>query len=183
MIPFLEHDDANRALMGSNMQRQAVPLLMPEAPIVGTGLEYRAAKDSGIMILSEDNGEVVKVTEDGIEQLTPPGDKMKICAFLWSYYGYPNSNYEGKNVEVMRCRNGEIMARDEIESGSMPDVDEIIDTAGIQLLGILPEDEEVAVACANARPLPLDCNAAVCFENIARRFMGQSVPLARLEKM
>ena len=68
-------------------------------------------------------GEVVKVTEDGIEQLTPPGDKMKICAFLWSYYGYPNSNYEGKNVEVMRCRNGEIMARDEIESGSMPDVD------------------------------------------------------------
>ena len=68
-------------------------------------------------------GEVVKVTADGIEQLSPPGEKMKICAFLWSYYGYPNSNYEGKNVEVMRCRNGEIMARDEIESGTMPDVD------------------------------------------------------------
>lgn len=68
-------------------------------------------------------GEVVKVTADGIEQLSPPGEKMKICAFLWSYYGYPNSNYEGQNVEVMRCRNGEIMARDEIENGTMPDVD------------------------------------------------------------
>ena len=67
--------------------------------------------------------------------------------------------------------------------GVMPDVDEIIDTAGIQLLGIIPEDEEVAVACANGRPLPSDCNAAVCFENIAQRFMGKSVPLAKLEKM
>ena len=47
LIPFLEHDDANRALMGANMQRQAVPLLRPQAPIVGTGMEYRAAKDSG----------------------------------------------------------------------------------------------------------------------------------------
>ena len=47
LIPFLEHDDANRALMGANMQRQAVPLLRPDAPIVGTGMEYRAAKDSG----------------------------------------------------------------------------------------------------------------------------------------
>ena len=57
MIPFLEHDDAKRALMGSNMQRQAVPLLTTEAPIVGTGMEYRAAKDSGILILAEDDGE------------------------------------------------------------------------------------------------------------------------------
>jgi amidophosphoribosyltransferase len=48
---------------------------------------------------------------------------MKICAFLWTYYGYPNSNYEGKNVEVMRYKNGEIMARDEIKNGTMPDVD------------------------------------------------------------
>ena len=54
-------------------------------------------------------GEIVKITQDRYEQLSPPGDKMKICAFLWSYYGYPNSNYEGRNVEVMRCRNGEIM--------------------------------------------------------------------------
>ena len=58
-----------------------------------------------------------------------------------------------------------------------------IDTAGLQLLGILPEDEAVAVANANGRPLPADCNASLCFENIARRCLGQSVPLARLEKM
>ena len=62
-------------------------------------------------------GEIVKITADSYEQLAAPGDKMKICAFLWSYYGYPNSNYEGVNVEVMRYRNGEIMARDEVLQG------------------------------------------------------------------
>ena len=68
-------------------------------------------------------GEIVRVTTDGVEQLAAPGEKMKICAFLWTYYGYPNSNYEGLNVEVMRCRNGEIMARDEEANGIIPDVD------------------------------------------------------------
>ena len=68
-------------------------------------------------------GEIVKITEDGVEQLAAPGKKLKICAFLWTYYGYPNSNYEGKNVEVMRYRNGEIMAREEEKNGTMPDVD------------------------------------------------------------
>ena len=61
MIPFLEHDDANRALMGSNMQRQAVPLLKPERPLVGTGLEAQAARDSGMVIVSRTDGEVVYV--------------------------------------------------------------------------------------------------------------------------
>lgn len=66
MIPFLEHDDAKRALMGANMQRQAVPLMVTESPIVGTGMEYRAAKDSGILILAEDDGVIEKVTGDYI---------------------------------------------------------------------------------------------------------------------
>ena len=70
-------------------------------------------------------GEIVRLTPEGYKQLAAPGDKMRICAFLWSYYGYPNSNYEGVNVEVMRCRNGEIMARKEEENGTMPDVDYI----------------------------------------------------------
>ena len=70
-------------------------------------------------------GEIVKITAEDYMQLAAPGDKMKICAFLWSYYGYPNSNYEGVNVEVMRCRNGEIMAREEEKNGTMPDVDYI----------------------------------------------------------
>ena len=66
MIPFVEHDDAKRSLMGANMQRQAVPLLMPESPIVGTGIEYRAAKDSGITVTAINSGVVEKVTGDEI---------------------------------------------------------------------------------------------------------------------
>ncbi len=66
LIPFLEHDDANRALMGSNMQRQAVPLIRPEAPIVGTGMEYQSAVDSGQVIVAKNPGEVVSVTGDTI---------------------------------------------------------------------------------------------------------------------
>ena len=66
LIPFLEHDDANRALMGSNMQRQAVPLLYPDAPLVGTGLEFKIAKDSGAVITANRGGKVVDVTADEI---------------------------------------------------------------------------------------------------------------------
>ena len=66
LIPFLEHDDANRALMGSNMQRQAVPLVHPEAPLVGTGIEGRVAQDSGDMVISKIDGTVVDVTGDEI---------------------------------------------------------------------------------------------------------------------
>ena len=66
MIPFLEHDDANRALMGSNMQRQAVPLLYTDSPLVGTGLEEKVAKDSGAVITARRNGEIVRVTADEI---------------------------------------------------------------------------------------------------------------------
>ena len=78
-------------------------------------------------------GEVVKVTARGWETLAPAGDKMKICAFLWTYYGYPNSNYEGVNVEVMRYRNGEIMARDEVQKGQLPKVDYV---AGVPDSGV-----------------------------------------------
>ena len=67
--------------------------------------------------------EIVALTRNGYETVSPAGEEMKICAFLWTYYGYPNSNYEGRNVEVMRYHNGAIMARDEIGSGKMPDVD------------------------------------------------------------
>ena len=77
MIPFLENDDANRALMGSNMQRQAVPLLKPEAPLVATGIEYKAACDSGVVLLAREDGVVTRVTadeivirgEDGVDQV------------------------------------------------------------------------------------------------------------------
>ena len=77
--------------------------------------------------------EIVRITADGYETLSPAAGNMKICAFLWSYYGYPNSNYEGVNVEVMRYRNGEIMARDEIAHGNLPKVDYV---AGVPDSGI-----------------------------------------------
>lgn len=67
LIPFLENDDTNRALMGSNMQRQAVPLLKPEAPIVATGIEHRIAYDSGVMVISKEDGVVNRVSADKIE--------------------------------------------------------------------------------------------------------------------
>jgi DNA-directed RNA polymerase subunit beta len=66
LIPFLEHDDANRALMGSNMQRQGVPLLVSDAPLVGTGLEARVAQDSRAVICAESNGKVASVTANQI---------------------------------------------------------------------------------------------------------------------
>ena len=77
--------------------------------------------------------EIVRVTPSGVEQLSAPGEEMRICGFLWTYYGYPNSNYEGKNVEVMRYRNGQIMARDEMAAGTHPEVDYV---AGVPDSGI-----------------------------------------------
>lgn len=79
------------------------------------------------------SGEIVRITPDGIETLVEPGEDMKICAFLWTYYGYPNSRYEGKNVEVMRCDNGKIMARDERLLGTLPEVDYV---AGVPDSGV-----------------------------------------------
>ena len=79
------------------------------------------------------SGEIVCVTPEGFETVAPPSDQMKICAFLWVYYGYPNSNYEGVNVEVMRYRNGQIMARDEEAAGTRPEVDFV---AGVPDSGI-----------------------------------------------
>ncbi len=74
MIPFLENDDANRALMGSNMQRQAVPLLKTDAPIVATGMEYKAAVDSGVAVIAKHAGTVTYVSADRVEILTDDGD-------------------------------------------------------------------------------------------------------------
>ena len=77
--------------------------------------------------------EIVKITPEGWETLSPAGKEMRICAFLWTYYGYPNSCYEGVNVEVMRYRNGEIMARDEVKRGQLPKVDYV---AGVPDSGV-----------------------------------------------
>ena len=89
LIPFLENDDTNRALMGSNMQRQAVPLIRPEAPIVGTGIEYKIAHDSGIVILSEFDGVVTSVSGDAI---TVRGDNDEVKTY--ELLKFQRSNHE-----------------------------------------------------------------------------------------
>ena len=77
--------------------------------------------------------EIVALTRNGYETVSPAGEEMKICGFLWTYYGYPNSNYEGVNVEVMRYHNGDIMARQELAQGRLPDVDYV---AGVPDSGV-----------------------------------------------
>src|SRR3954464_5825879 len=89
LIPFLEHDDANRALMGSNMQRQAVPLLEPESPIVGTGMEERAARDSGQVLVATRGGVVTSVTAERVQVETDTGelDEYRLQKFVRSNQG------------------------------------------------------------------------------------------------
>ena len=89
MIPFLENDDANRALMGANMQRQAVPLMVTQNPIVGTGMEYKAAVDSGVCVLAKEDGVVTRVTADEIDVKNANGEdtKYKLIKFKRSNQG------------------------------------------------------------------------------------------------
>ena len=89
LIPFLEHDDANRALMGSNMQRQSVPLLYPESPLVGTGLEGQTARDSGMTVLSANNGKVVGLTDGKIAVQDQKGN-----TFSYTLTKYQRSNQD-----------------------------------------------------------------------------------------
>ncbi|MCF7936732.1 MAG: DNA-directed RNA polymerase subunit beta, partial [Synergistales bacterium] len=111
LIPFLEHDDANRALMGSNMQRQAVPLVRAEAPVVGTGIEDRIARDSGSCIVARRGGTVTAVDADGIEITTEDGerDTYRLVKFRRSNQGtiiHQKVNvWQGQQVEA-----GEIIA-------------------------------------------------------------------------
>lgn len=91
-------------------------------------------------------GEIVEVSAEGITQLSPPREKMRICAFLWSYYGYPTSSYEGVNVEMMRCKNGEIFARRDEKTQDM----HVIDYVG----GVPDSGTPHAIGYANASKVP-----------------------------
>jgi len=124
LIPFLEHDDANRALMGSNMQRQAVPLLVPEAPLVGTGMEAKAARDSRALMLAEDDGVVeyvdsneivVKydINPNSIEALTSFDDVRRITYKLTKFSGTNQEtciNQKPVVTEGQRLKAGDVLA-------------------------------------------------------------------------
>jgi DNA-directed RNA polymerase subunit beta len=111
LIPFLEHDDANRALMGSNMQAQAVPLIIPDVPQVSTGMEYHAAMDSGQVIVAEENGEVVSVTGRYVKILTEKGEEK-----VYNLRKYQRSNQSTcidqrpAVVKGQRIRKGAVIA-------------------------------------------------------------------------
>lgn len=111
LIPFLEHDDANRALMGSNMQRQAVPLLQPERPLVGTGLEAQAARDSGMVIISHTDGEVTYVSADAIRIRDDEGNETE---YLIQKYQRSNQDTCLNQRPIVfvgdRVREGQIIA-------------------------------------------------------------------------
>ncbi len=112
LIPFLEHDDANRALMGSNMQRQAVPLLQADAPLVGTGVEGRAAHDSGDVILSPVNGTVVEVTGDHIivkDGASNEKHTMRLSKFERSNQG-TCINQKPRVAEGTKVKAGDLLA-------------------------------------------------------------------------
>lgn len=107
-IPFLENDDANRALMGANMQRQAVPLLIPEAPIVGTGIEFEAARDSGSAIVANTNGMVKYVDANQISLETPQGIKT-----------YPLTNFERSNNGTVLVQKPIVKVGDKVKKGEI----------------------------------------------------------------
>ncbi|MBQ4516534.1 MAG: DNA-directed RNA polymerase subunit beta [Clostridia bacterium] len=111
MIPFLENDDANRALMGSNMQRQAVPLLKPQSPIIGTGMEYKAAKDSGVVVLAKEDGVISKVSADEIVIKADDGtvNKYNLIKFTRSNQG-SCINQRPIVSEGERVKKGDIIA-------------------------------------------------------------------------
>ena len=109
MIPFLENDDATRALMGSNMQRQAVPLLVPEAPIVGTGMEYKAAHDSGVVVLSKQDGMVEKVA----------GDQIVVRDTLGERHTYKLSKFARSNQGTCINQRPRVKAGQAVEKGDL----------------------------------------------------------------
>ena len=111
MIPFLEHDDANRALMGSNMQRQSVPLIRAEAPLVGTGMEYRAAVDAGDVVISEKAGVISEISADTIDVANEDGSSTtyKVQKFRRSNQG---TSYNQKPIvkEGEKVKAGQVLA-------------------------------------------------------------------------
>jgi DNA-directed RNA polymerase subunit beta len=113
LIPFLEHDDANRALMGSNMQAQAVPLLSPDVPQVSTGMEYHAALDSGQVVIAEDDGEVVSVTGSAITVRTNDG-KLR----TYTLRKYQRSNQSTCIDQRPAVVKGQIIRRGEVIADS-----------------------------------------------------------------
>ena len=117
LIPFIEHDDANRALMGSNMQRQAVPLLRPEAPVVGTGLEQRAARDSRAIITADSDGEVVYVSATEIRVKYKRTEDEQHCYFDGGVKSYKLNKFIRTNQDTTINQRPVVKIGDKVKAG------------------------------------------------------------------
>ena len=132
LIPFLEHDDANRALMGANMQRQAVPLLRPESPLVGTGLEGKAARDSGAALLADEDGTVTYADAQRIEVKGKKGTKV------YRLLNYERSNQDTVLHQYPAVRTGDKVKRGDVLADSQSSVDGELALGTNLLVGFLP---------------------------------------------
>ncbi len=117
LIPFIEHNDANRALMGSNMQRQAVPLLRPESPVVGTGLEQRAARDSRAIVTSEGDGEVTYVSSKEIKIKYKRSEMEQLCYFDEGIKIYGLRKFERTNQDTTNNQTPIVKVGDKVKEG------------------------------------------------------------------
>jgi len=117
LIPFIEHNDANRALMGSNMQRQGVPLLRPEAPVVGTGLEHRAARDSRAIKVAEGKGEVTYVSSTEIHIRYERDEQERLCFFDDGVKKYYLTKFERTNQDTTINQKPIVDVGDKVEEG------------------------------------------------------------------
>ncbi len=159
LIPFLEHDDANRALMGSNMQRQSVPLMVPEVPFVGTGMEEKVARDSGVLVIAQDSGTVIKV--DGREIVV--GKTV-----------YPLKNFQRSNANTCVHQRPLVKPGEKVEAGQT-----IADGIGTQN-GRLALGRNVLVAFMPWRGYNFE-DAILINERIVREDVFTSIHVERFE--
>jgi DNA-directed RNA polymerase subunit beta len=171
LIPFLEHDDANRALMGSNMQRQAVPCIIPQSPIVGTGIEDKAASDSGQVALAQEAGEVTEVDARHIivKEKAPVGAKKDYIKREYKLLNFARSNAFTSMSQVPRVEKGQIVEKgDLLADGAATDHGELALGQNV-LVAFLPWEGynfEDAIILSE-RLLQKDCYSSIHLEDFS----------------
>lgn len=171
LIPFLEHDDANRALMGSNMQRQAVPCIVPQSPVIGTGIEDKAAADSGQVVLAQNDGEVVEVDAKRIivKEKTPVGSKKEYERREYNLLNFARSNAFTSMSQVPRVEKGQILKKgDLLADGAATDHGELALGQNV-LVAFLPWEGfnfEDAIILSE-RLLQNDCYSSIHLEDFS----------------
>lgn len=171
LIPFLEHDDANRALMGSNMQRQAVPCIVPESPVIGTGIEDKAASDSGQVVLAQEEGEVVEVDAKHIiiKEKAPAGTKKDHVKREYSLLNFERSNAFTSMSQIPRVEKGQLVKKgDLLADGAATDRGELALGQNV-LVAFLPWEGynfEDAIIISE-RLLHRDCYSSIHLEDFS----------------